>query len=858
MSLITENNALGNGSNPNFSFTFKYVKESDVYVSVDDVVQTLNTHYTFAPNTSSITFLPAHIPVNQARVRIFRETALTDPAAEFFPGSAIRAQDLNANNDQVLFSAQERKERSLDTTGGTITGSVTVNGDVIFEGLTEDANETTLTVVDPTQDNTITLPNASGHVPLLAATSTTQITATPADINKVGPVTDGTVTASKAVVVDANKDITGFRNVTMSGNLDVDATANLDAVDIDDNVDLGANLNFTGSARVISAVDNNATALTVTDGADTYLTFDTTTGADKVVTNKTLNVAGNLEIAGTQVTSSATNLNIVDGMTKSTTLVTSSNTEFPTSKAVADWVNTQLDSIDGFVAIADENSFPDTQAPNQTTISIADAGGIVVDASGVGAGQTVSGTAVTINGFNSSFHSSTIVAGVRLLVESTGAGQIYNYHKATLKESDLVQLSDDINDFNERYRTDNSGSNPTTNNDSGDLFFNQATGKMLVYNGLTSAWEEVQSIGQFFEIPSSELADFASGTAATEIISNAPTTAQQIILSINGVIQKPSAGTGTPAEGFTLNGGLITLAATPPAGSSVFGVIIGSSVNIGTPSAGTVNTLQLANDGVNNDKLDSTTGAEAVNTNVIRDNAITSAKIADDQVTEPKLGTSSAGSTGQFLQKTGATTMNWATVDTSIADNSITEPKLATDNAGSTGQYLQKTATGMDWAALVIPPAVPTGSVHMFAMSSAPTGYLVCDGTTVSRTTYADLFSAIGTTYGAGDGSTTFALPDLRGVFVRGWSNTASTDAGRVFGSIQQDATAVNGLSLTDPGHDHDPRVGSNTMTGTSASANNGVPGSRRSSTETTGITLSSTDTETRPVNIALLYAIKT
>ena len=75
MSLITEDNATGNGSNPNFSFTFKYVKESDVFVSVDDVVQTLNTHYTFAPNTSSITFLPTHIPANGAAVRIFRETA---------------------------------------------------------------------------------------------------------------------------------------------------------------------------------------------------------------------------------------------------------------------------------------------------------------------------------------------------------------------------------------------------------------------------------------------------------------------------------------------------------------------------------------------------------------------------------------------------------------------------------------------------------------------------------------------------------------------------------------------------------------------------------------------------------------
>ena len=672
MSLITEDNALGNGSNPNFSFTFKYVKESDVNVSVDDAPKTKDVDYSFAPNTSSITFLPGKIPTNGQRVRIFRETALTDPAAEFFPGSAIRAQDLNANNDQVLFSAQERKERSLDTTGGTITGDVTVNGDVIFEGITEDANETTLTVVDPTQDNTITLPDASGHVPLLAATSTTQIAVTPEDINKVGPVTDGTVTASKAVVVDANKDITGFRNVSMSGNLDVDATANLDAVDIDDNVDLGANLNFTGSARVISAVDNNATALTVTDGADTYLTFDTTTGADKVVTNKTLNVAGNLEIAGTQVTSSATDLNIVEGMTKSTTLVTSSDTEFPTSKAVADWVNTQLDAIDGFVAIADENSFPNTQPPDQVTVSIADAGGIAVNGSGVGTGQTAGGATVTINNFASNFHNTTIVAGVRLLVESTGSGQIYNYHKATIKESDLVQLSDDINDFNERYRTDNSGSNPTTNNDSGDLFFNQATGKMLVYNGLTSAWEEVQSIGQFFEIPASELADFASGTAATEIISNAPTTAQQIILSINGVIQKPNSGTGTPTEGFTLNGGLITLAATPPAGSTVFGVIIGSSVNVGTPSAGTVGSLQLADDGVNNDKLDSTTGAEAVNTNVIRDNAITSAKIADDQVTEPKLATTSAGTTGLFLQKTGATTMDWAAVPAPSISNAST------------------------------------------------------------------------------------------------------------------------------------------------------------------------------------------
>ena len=665
---VTQNTYTGNNATTNYSITFEYLEETDVKVSLDGVLKTVTTDYTFA-NATTISFNTA--PGTGVAIRIFRETAIDTAQATFFAGSAIRAQDLNRNNDQVLFSAQERLNRNLDSTGGTLTGNITTQGDFIFDGANVgDGLTTTLTVVEPTGVNTVSLPNQTGFVPVLASASTTQIAVTPEDINKVGPVTDGTVTASKAVVVDANKDITGLRNVTMSGNLDVDATANLDAVDIDDNVDLGANLNFTGSARVISAVDNNATALTVTDGADTYLTFDTTTGADKVVTNKTLNVAGNLEIAGTQVTSSATNLNIVDGMTKSTTLVTSSDTEFPTSKAVADWVNTQLDAIDGFVAIADENSFPNTQPPDQVTVSIADAGGIAVNGSGVGTGQTAGGATVTINNFASNFHNTTIVAGVRLLVESTGAGQIYNYHKATLKEGDLINLSDDIQDFGERYRV--GSTNPTTNNDAGDLFYNTGSNKMLVYNATNTAWEEVQSIGQFFEIPSSELADFANGVAATEVITNAPATAQQIILSINGVIQKPSSGTGTPTEGFTLSGATITLAATPPAGSTVFGVIIGSSVNVGTPSAGTVDTLQLADDGVNNDKLDSTTGSEAVNTNVIRDNAITSAKIANDQVTEPKLATTSAGTTGLFLQKTGATTMDWAAVPAPSISNAST------------------------------------------------------------------------------------------------------------------------------------------------------------------------------------------
>lgn len=79
--------------------------------------------------------------------------------------------------------------------------------------------------------------------------------------------------------------------------------------------------------------------------------------------------------------------------------------------------------------------------------------------------------------------------------------------------------------------------------------------------------------------------------------------------------------------------------------------------------------------------------------------------------------------------------------------------------------YIQPEAITED-RVLVIPNTsgslVPPGSLLMFAGASAPVGYLICDGSPVSRTTYAVLFAAIGTTYGVGDGSTTFNLPDLR------------------------------------------------------------------------------------------------
>ena len=142
---------------------------------------------------------------------------------------------------------------------------------------------------------------------------------------------------------------------------------------------------------------------------------------------------------------------------------------------------------------------------------------------------------------------------------------------------------------------------------------------------------------------------------------------------------------------------------------------------------------------------------------------------------------------------------------------------------------------------------VPAGAVMAFAMNSAPSGWLSADGSAVSRTTYATLFTAIGTTHGTGDGSATFNLPDLRGIFVRGsGSQTISgTTYSAVFPDKQQDALKS-----------HQHPTGYQVTTTAGYGANNG--GTFASATATGSNTGLVGDTETRPANIALLHCIKT
>ena len=160
-----------------------------------------------------------------------------------------------------------------------------------------------------------------------------------------------------------------------------------------------------------------------------------------------------------------------------------------------------------------------------------------------------------------------------------------------------------------------------------------------------------------------------------------------------------------------------------------------------------------------------------------------------------------------------------------------------------------------------------SGQVAFFAMNTPPTGWLKANGAAISRSTYSDLFDAIGTTFGAGDGSTTFNLPDMRGEFPRGWDDGRGVDDGRSFGAVQLDQMQriIGSLLLSrDRVNSSSPQSGAlsaDRRDGTSNGVPEGdflqgeiffdsadSPDSRASST---------TSGETRPRNVALLACIK-
>ena len=636
------------------AFSFPSIQESDIKVSVDGVVKTTSTHYNITSYTTTgggnVVFTSGNIPVSPQSIRIFRDTNVDSAKATYTAGSSVKAADLNANHEQLLFAAQEEQNQTVQTSDikdGAVTTAKILDGSVTAAKLAS-GSVTTAKIAD----NAVTMAKlAGGTLPTditVASANITDLTIATADI------ADDAVTADK---------IANSVNTAIAANT-AKTTNQTHTGDV------------TGATSLTIANDAVTTAKIAADAVTTAKIADAEL---KVLAGMQSGTASKLADS-TALTADIADLNQIDGMAKQTT-ITDDDTKFPTSGAIVDYVAAQLEPFGGFEAIANEVSFPNTQPVSGVAISIADAAGIVVNGSGSSTtGRTVGGTTVTINNIPSNFYSSTIATGIRFIVTSTGSGQVYNYHKATLAESDLTSLSGDINDFNERYRV--GSSNPTSSLDSGDLFFNTATGKLLVYNGTTSAWEVTQSVGSFFINTLSSSSSTGGGSATFNgsayrfTLSNAGQFAQQHLVSINGVIQKPNSGTSQPSEGFAISSSDIIFSAAPASGADFFIITIGSTVSIGTPSAGAVGTTELANG--------------AVATAKIQDDAVDADKLANSintAIAANTAKTSNATHTGDVTGSTSLTIATGAVTTAKIADDAVDADKLAntTVSAGSYG-----------------------------------------------------------------------------------------------------------------------------------------------------------------------------
>jgi microcystin-dependent protein len=167
----------------------------------------------------------------------------------------------------------------------------------------------------------------------------------------------------------------------------------------------------------------------------------------------------------------------------------------------------------------------------------------------------------------------------------------------------------------------------------------------------------------------------------------------------------------------------------------------------------------------------------AVGTGELEDGSVTTAKLADDSVTSAKI-------------------VNGTIATADIADDAVTAAKLNISGNGTSGQVVQSDGDG-SFSYTTLAAGFVSGMLMPYAGASAPSGWLLCYGQAISRTTYADLFTALGTTYGVGDGSTTFNLPDLRGRVVAGQDDMGGSSANRLTDAV---TGGLNGDTLGDTG----------------------------------------------------------
>ena len=764
---VTQNSSVGNGTTTTYSFTFPYLKAADIKAQIDANVTTAFT----LPTATTLQFNTA--PSNGTKIKIYRETDDEALTATFYAGSSIKSEDLNDNATQNLYATQEINARYLSNLGGTMVGDLTMDEDaeIIFEGSEADAYETTLTVINPTDDRTISLPNETGT--LITNNTTNYVTSS--------HIVDGAI----ATVDIANDAINGTKIADDSIDSEHYVDGSIDTAHIADNQVTTAKIAgdaITGAKIADDAVDSEHLAADSIDAehyapnsVDSTAIANDAVGADQLASDAVVNASvaagaaieftklenldaskilvGNVSNKATEVSLtgditinnagvSAIGANTVEiGMLDcEQTTISDSDSHVPTSGAVVDYVASQIAPIGGFEVIADDESFPNTQPGTGVVISISDAAGLSINSSGVSTNaDTLDNTTVTINGFPSELRGGVggnadpyvLGSGTGLMVKSTGSSQTYDYHQVMIKESDFVQLSDDINDFNSRYRIGTRTANNSNTNDDGDLFFDTGTNKMYVYDGAYDSggsWGEVTSTGEFkvlgvknngeahdgtLSFGSATQYDLFEGTNDANI-----TQAAQLIVVLNGVVQKPNDGSyDNSQEGFYLDGADgIQFCTAPPSGSTLFVTKCGSAVSVGTVADNTITAGKLDLSIVQGDVIYGT-GTDAwarlpkgTAGQVLKMNSgATAPEWGTDAETPEGTAVKSTGESGgtKFLREDGDGTSSWQAVPAGtptttrgdiIYRAASADARLA---KGTAGQYLKIGANDPEWADVV-------------------------------------------------------------------------------------------------------------------------------------------------------------
>ena len=276
----TQTTYTGNGSTTNYSFTFEYLKQADVKVTLDTVA---TTAFTFA-NATTLAFTTA--PANGVAIRIFRDTTIDTLSSTFFPGSAIKAEDLNENFTQSLYVTQESDAEAAAATT-TANGAVTTANSAVT---TANSAVTTANSADTKADAAVATANtAETNSTAAVATANTASSNATAAVNTAN-------TASTNATAAVNTANTASTNATTAVN-----TANSAATDAATAITTANSATTTAN----TALANAATATTTANGAVTTANTADTNATAAVSTANTANTNASAAVATANAAQSA-------------------------------------------------------------------------------------------------------------------------------------------------------------------------------------------------------------------------------------------------------------------------------------------------------------------------------------------------------------------------------------------------------------------------------------------------------------------------------------------------------------------------------------------------------------------------